>query len=477
MEEAALIGAPSLVLDVHNDLARLGEPWPSRPAEFSDNDARKASAYFQRADVVVWTPGVSGGRPLTLNLLPDFARLQRSNDPDYLDERERAVDMALATLEPYLPGRGVKAMKLRGALADALRAFARVGGGSLDDLVRLLGHLPDGVSRIAEAAKLAREIAEQLLAAMATEPSLRTPAAPFDPAQLFEGPGGRTRVSVVNLSGLGSDAARATFVNQLQMTLFTWIKDHPSPSGRLYVLDEAQVYAPARESTACKKSALALVKQARKYGLGMIFATQEPRGVDHAILSNCLTHVYGRVSSPASIEAVRTMMAAKGGAADDLARLGVGEFYFATEGFSRPVKISRPALSFAAHAESPDAGGSRRHRAARGSATKQREIDDVDPTEQTVDDRPRDRVIGWVGDRHRQRRAEPDAISRAVDPDAVGPVGHERGSRCGWHIIPFPGEISRLAGIAVGAPSNCLCSRTGRRNFHPDEIDRRILPG
>ena len=342
VEEAALIGAPSLVLDAHNDLARLGEPWPSRPAEFSDDDARKASAYFQRAEVVVWTPGMSSGRPLMFNLLPDFARLQKANDPDYLDERERAVEMALATLEPYLPGRGVKAMKLRGALADALRAFARGGGGSLDDLVRLLGDLPDGASRIAEAPKLAREIAEQLLAAMATEPSLRTPAAPFDPAALFESPSGKTRVSVVNLSGLGSDAAQAAFVNQLQMTLFTWIKDHPSPTGRLYVLDEAQLYAPARESTACKKSALALVKQARKYGLGMIFATQEPRGIDHAILSNCLTHVYGRVSSPASLEAVRTMMAAKGEAADDLARLKVGEFYFATEGFSRPLKIRTP---------------------------------------------------------------------------------------------------------------------------------------
>jgi hypothetical protein len=313
---------------------------------------RKAAAYFQRVEVVVWTPGVSGGRPIALNLLPDFAALGRGGDPDSLDERERAVEMALATLEPYLPGRGAKAIKLRGALADALRAFARAGGGSLDDLVTLLSDLPDSASRIAEAAKLAREIADQLVAAMATNPRLRTPEAAFDPAHLFESPTGRTRISVVNLSGLGSDGARAAFVNQLQMTLFSWIKAHPSPTGRLYALDEAQTYAPARESTACKRSALALVKQARKYGLGMIFATQEPRGLDHAIVSNCLTHVYGRVNSPASLEAVRTMMAAKGEAADDLARLKVGEFYFATEGFSRPVKI-RASLSLSRRTPNP----------------------------------------------------------------------------------------------------------------------------
>src|SRR6185437_2405706 len=201
---------------------------------------------------------------------------------------------------------------------------------------------PESASRIAEAPKLAREIADQLVAAIAANPLLRPQAEPLDPERLFSGPSRRTRISVVNLTGLGSDAARAAFVNQLQMMLFSWIKRQPSASGRLYALDEAQTYAPAKETTPAKRSALALVKQARKYGLGMIFATQEPRGVDHAIVSNCLTHVYGRLGSPASLEAVREMMAAKGGAADDVGRLKTGEFYFSTEGLTRPIKIRAP---------------------------------------------------------------------------------------------------------------------------------------
>ena len=52
------------------------------------------------------------------------------------------------------------------------------------------------------------------------------------------------------------------------------------------MLDDAQIYAPARETPACKRSTLALIKQARKFGLGMIFATADPRGLDPAILSN-----------------------------------------------------------------------------------------------------------------------------------------------------------------------------------------------
>ncbi len=35
-------------------------------------------------------------------------------------------------------------------------------------------------------------------------------------------------------------------------------------------------------------------------------------------------------------------MAAKGGAADDIARLAKGEFYFSTEGFDRPAKVRTP---------------------------------------------------------------------------------------------------------------------------------------
>jgi DNA helicase HerA-like ATPase len=68
------------------------------------------------------------------------------------------------------------------------------------------------------------------------------------------------------------------FVNQLEMALFSWIKKNPSPRGRpltgLLVMDEAQNFAPSQKSTPCKESTLALVAQARKYGLGMVFATQ-----------------------------------------------------------------------------------------------------------------------------------------------------------------------------------------------------------
>lgn len=343
VEEAALAGIPSIVLDINNDLARLGDPWPIMPEAFTSEDAAKAALYQARADVVVWTPGVASGNPLVLNLLPDFAAIGDGRDPESADERAQAVEMARSTLEPYLVGRGQKANERRGVLADALRRFARQGGGTLRDLVQLLDELPEDCTEISQADKHARAMADQLRAAIATNPLLRSEGQQLDPQLLFHGPDGdRTRVSVINLSGLPSENAREAFVNQLQMALFTWVKKYPSPTGRLYVLDEAQNFAPSQVGTACRASTRALAAQARKYGLGMVFATQLPRGIDSGIVSNCTTHVYGRMSAPATIQATRELMAAKGGDADDLAKLEKGVFYFSTEGLPRPVKIRTP---------------------------------------------------------------------------------------------------------------------------------------
>jgi len=50
---------------------------------------------------------------------------------------------------------------------------------------------------------------------------------------------------------------------------------------------------------------------------------------------------------------------------------------------------------------------------------KQRDIDDVEPAQDAVDDRPQDRMIVGIGDRDGERRAEAHAVLRALDPNPV----------------------------------------------------------
>ena len=126
-----------------------------------------------------------------------------------------------------------------------------------------------------------------------------------DPGLLLTPPPGKlARVSVIGFIGLPSEEQRQSFVNQLQMALFARIKKHPAgdrPLGGLFVMDEAQTLAPSGAMTACTQSTLHLASQARKYGLGLVFATQAPKSLHNRIPGNAATQFFGTPNAPVQI--------------------------------------------------------------------------------------------------------------------------------------------------------------------------------
>jgi hypothetical protein len=78
--------------------------------------------------------------------------------------------------------------------------------------------LGEDVCEIGNADKLAAKIADELRAAVATNPLLKATGPVLDPKLLFfSRDSSKTRVSVINLSGLASNEAKEDFVNRLQM--------------------------------------------------------------------------------------------------------------------------------------------------------------------------------------------------------------------------------------------------------------------
>ncbi len=250
------------------------------PAGWEPGDADKAAAYVARTDVVIWTPRRESGRPLSFQPLPDFHDVL-----DDTDELDAAIDAAVAALAPRarVEGNTTKANLGQAVLREALRAFAVGGGGRLRDFLTLLANLPDGVSELERADRIAADLAQALTAAMVNDPMFGGSGEPVDPGVLLTPAlGKRARVSVISFVGLPSDDQRQSFVNQLQMALFAWVKKHPAgerPLGGLLVMDEAQTLAPSGAMTACTQSTIALASQARKYGLGLVFATQAPKAL------------------------------------------------------------------------------------------------------------------------------------------------------------------------------------------------------
>ncbi|TCC43614.1 ATP-binding protein [Kribbella sindirgiensis] len=331
IEECALHGVSSIVLDPNNDLARLGDAWPDPPSGWGPGDPDKARAYLAGTEVVVWTPRRARGRPLAFRPLPDFSDVLED-----ADEFSDAVDAAVAGLVPRTQLTGRKVKTGQAVLTEALRYFARRGGKDLNAFVDLLSDLPIGISRVRSAQKVAADIAEALNVEMVNDPLFGGAGQALDPGILLTPVNGyRARVSVISFVGLPSEEQRQSFVNQLQMALFAWIKRNPAgdrPLGGLLVMDEAQTYAPSGAATACTASTLALAAQARKYGLGLVFATQAPRGLHNRIPGNATTQFFGLLNSGTQINAATELAKAKGGRVDDIARLPTGHFYAAGEG-------------------------------------------------------------------------------------------------------------------------------------------------
>jgi hypothetical protein len=331
VEQVALHGVSTILIDTNNDLARLGDPWPSPPEGWLPGDAEDAQRYLIGTDVVIWTPRREAGRPLALNPLPDFHGVQ-----DDQDEFRMSIDAAVAGLVPRAGLTRSRKATGTAVLTQALTGFARDGGSEMPDFVAYLSDLPEGVSTIRNAPRIAGDMAEELKAAMINDPLFGGAGEHLDPAVLLTPPPGkRARISVISCVGLPTDEQRQTFVNQLQLALFGWVKKNPAgdrPLGGLLVLDEAQTFVPSRGTTVSSASTLRLATQARKYGLGMVYATQAPKSLHNLVTGNAATQFFGLLNASAQIQTATELARAKGGRVDDISRLPAGRFYGATEG-------------------------------------------------------------------------------------------------------------------------------------------------
>lgn len=355
IEEAALQSIPSIVLDIANDLATFGDHWPQPPESFDVADHASTEQFFGSTETVIWTPGLSAGNPIRIEPLPELSSLVASPD-----EYTTALDLARASLEPWALGRGASGKERAGVLQSALDWFARRGLGGLERFIEVLTELPpEAAGGYDRAEKHARAMADSLRAEVQMNPLLRTAGTPLDPAILFGDVGprtGRTRISVISLQALVSPELQQAFVAQLSATLFSWIKAHPTPPGRplrgLLVIDEAKDLVPSGRRTASGENLIRLANQARKYGLGLVFATQAPKSIDHNVIANCTTQLFGRASSPAALAVIREQLRARGVSGDDAATLPRGCFYAYSEGFAGPVKL-RTKLSRSFHPTNP----------------------------------------------------------------------------------------------------------------------------
>ncbi len=331
IEECALRGVSAIVLDPNGDLAQLGDRPPDAAVSLPGQDAHRAERYFTEVEVVIWTPGVSRGRPLVFRPIPDF-RPVLDDDDDFA----RLLNSTAVGLAPQAGIRGSarQAVLQRSILRRALERLARDGGRTVAELIDILAEPPADLVN-GRTRNLAVQMADTLQAALELDRLGSMSGEVADPGVLLTpSPGKSARISVISFIGLGRDEGSA-FVQRLQAAVFAWFRANPTrnrPLGGLLVMDEAQEFVPSKKANPSTASTIELIRQIRKYGLGMVLASQMPKGLSHEVVSNTAHQFIGRLTAPVQLAAADQMAAARNSPLDNLAGLGSGTFYAAGEG-------------------------------------------------------------------------------------------------------------------------------------------------
>lgn len=152
----------------------------------------------------------------------------------------------------------------------------------------------------------------------------------------------KASLSVVYLNTLYSDSEQMSVVAQIATSLYDWMLHHPSDRLQVVLyIDEIGKYLPAgTKNTAAKEALRLLFKQGRKYGVGVMLATQNPGDVDYRAMAQAGTWMIGLLRLKQDINKVKPMYAnlpdrgmkdstsgqLSGEAINDLPHMDVGQF-------------------------------------------------------------------------------------------------------------------------------------------------------
>ena len=368
IEEAALAKIPSLIIDPQGDLARLALGIEPSELEAQNGDVARAKKLLDMCEVRIWTPLRSKGLPLCID--PFRA------PPADLDAEEAitAWDMVAAgftslagydvekaqgkVVKPFLYEILVEGTK-HGLNVGDFQALARVvrepnqeftrqlypecfyeveeGEEKPDvptwDEVMMEHRLTDFEERLPKTTR--NDLARRLSAySSGVNQLLFSNGVPID-IDAFVEPAipGKIPLNIVYLNTIQDEAQKQYFVQELSRELYDWMLTQQPADGEiklLFFMDEVAPYLPPHPRNPPAKDLIKLIfKQARKYGVACVLATQNVSDVDYKILAQANTTFIGRFTQPQDVEKVRHLLKESGGDQDLVAQLptlGPGQF-------------------------------------------------------------------------------------------------------------------------------------------------------
>ena len=316
LEEAAMQGIPILAFDPQGDIASL--MLPGDPKQLSEKGVPpdRLKEYMDKVIVRVYTPASSKGLAISINplKLPD-----RKADQDdiirLLDNSARTLVKVLMKVSGLSRSWEGKAFAAVYELLRTIWENEKTEIKGLAELADMLTGAPEEVGvdlepfmKFSERQTLATRIrsltvgSSQLLFKEEGEINFDELTSPVN---------GKTPINVIFLKTLRSEEEKHFFISIVLNQLYSWmLRQGYTEKPRMMIFqDEAAPFIPAGMlSPGPKETFLLLFRQARKYGVECLIATQSPKDIDYKAFEQFNTISTGRISSEQSLKVLERIL-------------------------------------------------------------------------------------------------------------------------------------------------------------------------
>ena len=337
IEEAAIDGIPAILIDPKGDLGNLLLTFPNlqgsdflpwidpdearnknlSPEAYADKqaalwskglgdwgqDGQRIQRLKDAAEMLIYTPGSNAGLPVSI--LNSFA----APGKEILEDNDLLRERISTTVSSLLGLVGIDADPIQSRehilLSTILDTTWRAGKDL--DLATLIQQVQSPPVQKIGVLDLETFYSskDRFGLVMALNNLLASPGfnawlegTPLDIGQILYTPAGKPRIAIFSIAHL-SDPERMFFVSLLMNQVLSWMRAQSGTNSlrAIIYMDEIFGYLPPTSNPPSKTPMLTLLKQARAFGVGMVFATQNPVDLDYKALSNMGTWFIGRLQT------------------------------------------------------------------------------------------------------------------------------------------------------------------------------------
>ena len=317
IEEMTRNGIPVIAFDPQGDIASLAITEEASAIESKGTSPKILESYNENVEVVIWTPASSKGVPICINPL-QFDSVEEMSAEDKLRFLSATAKNIASLLDYDISGDDGKAVEVTLCSIFEYCIDNNINLSGFRDVINILDDLPETIAPSINSVcsfKDLKELSKKLnLLTMGVRKLLFETGTPINIEMLLglNQPNGKTRLSIIYLNTLHSAEEKEFFVSTITQQLYNWMLKNPLKDEMRALqcglfIDEIAPYIPPSnvKKPACKDSLVLLFRQARKYGVCCISASQSPGDLDYKAMGQYSNILLGSLYTPQDIKKVR----------------------------------------------------------------------------------------------------------------------------------------------------------------------------